>query len=173
MVVDTVRDGNEVVMMNVAFRAPAGIVTVGGRLAKGLPVAFGSLLNVTTTPPSGAGCSRMTRPRTSPPPTMRLGVSVKATRVGIGGVTKTCRDVVIAFGTAGVEAVIVTFWLELTTVVVPTNVAVRFGAVMRTEDGNDNTVGRLDVSVIKRLELGASFNETVPETFWNPPTTLV
>lgn len=165
IVVATVRDGNVVVTLNVTDVWPAGMVTVGGTVQNGAPVAPESLLSVTTTPPTGAGFSRVTRPTDEAPPITLFGVSVSDTKVGIGGVTVTVRAAVMLLGTAPMVARTVTFVLAMTVFDVAVNVAVRLGLVIRTVDGTVRAFVLLEVKLTVRLVFGASFSVMVPIEF--------
>src|SRR5690349_18296690 len=76
----------KVMIGNVATAAPGSTVTAAGTTA-----AAGSLLvRVRVTPPTTAGCARLTSPRASIPPATGFGKRVSAIGAGVGGGTGGC-----------------------------------------------------------------------------------
>ena len=158
----------DVLTVNVALLAPAGMNTLEGTLAAPL-----LLKRVICAPPAGAGALRVTVPRDAcTPPTTLDGLRVSELSVGAGGGTGLTVSVA-ALVTPPRDAVMVTEVDALTTLVPTANVALVAPAATVTLTGVRATVVLLLVSATCAPPVGAGpLSVTVPvEEF--PPTTLV
>ena len=127
-----------VVMVNDALVAPAGMVTVGGTLAEP-----GRLLpRLTVTPPEGAGLSIVTVPVDGVPPCTLVGLTEKPVSVGRLGATTRLADCV----TPDPVTEMVTEVAVVTVPVVMTKVLTSVDAGMVTNAGTDATAGLLLVT---------------------------
>ena len=127
-----------VVMVNDALVAPAGMVTVGGTLAEP-----GRLLpRLTVTPPEGAGLSIVTVPVDGEPPCTLVGLTEKPVSVGRLGATRRLADCV----TPDPVTEIVTDVAVVTVPVVITKLLTSVDAGMVTNAGTDATAGLLLVT---------------------------
>ncbi len=153
----------KVVTVNVAETLPAPTVTVVGTFAK----VRSALDKLTTTPPGGAACVRLTVPVDVLPPTTAVGLSATVDKTGPGVVTVSGVD---AFDPPYV-AEIVTVVDVVTAVVETVNVAAVRPAFTVTLAGIAAAVGLLLVSETVAPPAGAGpLRLTVPVDEV-PPTT--
>jgi hypothetical protein len=151
-----------VAMLKVALLAFAGTITLEGTLA-----AAGSLLvSETTSPPLGAGPSRLTVASDALPPTTVAGFSPSPVR--LAGRTSRTADWV----TPPSDAEIVTCWAAVIGDVDTTNEALDEPAGTLTLGGTAATAGSLLLSAIASPPLGAGPLSVTVASAVLPPTTV-
>lgn len=148
-----------VVTVTDAFIAPAGIVTVAGRVASGMDA-----LRSTTTPPTGAGASIVTVATDDLPPATDVGESVTDTGAG----PRTVSDVVTVTPLlVALNFAVALLWIN---VVATLNVAVDAPAATVTLTGTV-AAARLDERSTMRPPVGAGPESvTVPVAVFPPRT---